>query len=107
MYMMRRYDLVSFSADILNDLMKVQDPKTAMALPLNYGEKFHHLLDQFKQRCIMASIEPVFISDAVYALVALIDESILYSSWPGKEAWSHHLLQVMLFSERLAGVHFF
>lgn len=105
--MMRRYDVVAFSAPILNQVMKLQDPKSASQLSLDYGESFSALLEQFKQHCVLAGVQAALVSDAVYALVALIDESILHSAWPGKEAWSHHLLQVMLFSERLGGVHFF
>ncbi len=47
------------------------------------------------------------VESAKYALCAFIDETILVSTLPLREAWSAHTLQLDLFGEHLAGEGFF
>jgi type VI secretion system protein ImpK len=42
-----------------------------------------------------------------YALVALIDETVLNSQWPFKDQWSDRPLQLEFFGEHMAGERFF
>jgi len=43
------------------------------------------------------------VADAQYAFVALIDETLLFSDWPGRAAWSDTPLESRMFNSRLAG----
>jgi type VI secretion system protein ImpK len=39
----------------------------------------------------------------VYAFVALVDETLLFASWPGQLAWQQHPLESRMYSSRQAG----
>lgn len=39
----------------------------------------------------------------VYAFVALLDETLVFTPWPGQAAWQHKPLEVRLFGSRTAG----
>lgn len=44
---------------------------------------------------------------AHYAVVALVDESVMKSDWPGADQWRREPLQVHYYGNLLAGEHFF
>jgi type IV/VI secretion system ImpK/VasF family protein len=44
---------------------------------------------------------------AQYAAVALVDETVMNSDWPGAEQWRREPLQVHYYDNLLAGEHFF
>lgn len=47
------------------------------------------------------------IEDAKYAFCAALDEAILASNFPLRDAWERRPLQLLLFGDQLAGEHFF
>jgi len=47
------------------------------------------------------------LNQARFALAALIDETIMGSSWSGKDDWSSRTLQYEFFKENVAGIEFF
>ncbi|MDD0974510.1 DotU/TssL family secretion system protein [Pseudomonas fontis] len=46
---------------------------------------------------------PLQIKATVYAFVALVDETLLYSDWSGQAAWQERPLELRLYSSRQAG----
>ena len=44
---------------------------------------------------------------AQYGIVALVDETVMNSTWPGAEQWRREPLQVHYYDNLLAGEHFF
>lgn len=104
---MKRYDMVAYSADIFEKLMPFRDPQISNQLPENTGILLRDALVHLTQVGSDAGVPSHILNESKYALTALIDEYILNSAWPGRLDWSNHLLQVELFSERMAGVHFF
>jgi type VI secretion system protein ImpK len=44
---------------------------------------------------------------AQYGVVALVDETVMNSTWPGAEQWRREPLQVHYYDNNLAGEHFF
>lgn len=76
------------------------EPATLRKLILYY-------LDQLAGNCTLAGIDEGTIRDCRYALVALLDETVM--SVPGKcrDHWMDNPLQLELFQENLAGEGFF
>jgi type VI secretion system protein ImpK len=52
-------------------------------------------------------ISPEDASDASFAIVALLDEILVQTSWPGKLEWQSSPLQFVYFNENTAGESFF
>jgi type IV/VI secretion system ImpK/VasF family protein len=50
---------------------------------------------------------PKYYPEAQYAMVALADETFLYSDWAGRSAWAKHMLEPRMFNTRMAGTELF
>ncbi|MBD3322717.1 MAG: hypothetical protein GF350_16565 [Chitinivibrionales bacterium] len=66
-----------------------------------------YYLDLFKKNCAMISIPEEQISDAQYALVALIDETVLSIPGPCRDFWLSRPLQLDFFGHNIAGEEFY
>ena len=64
-------------------------------------------LDSIDREGQQAGIARTDLEEAKYPLVAFIDETILNSSWTGREQWREHPLQLDLYGEVVAGERFF
>ncbi|WP_342118057.1 type IVB secretion system protein IcmH/DotU [Pseudoduganella sp. OTU4001] len=64
-------------------------------------------LDAFSSEARALRIAVDDIEDAKYAFCAALDEAILASSFPLRDAWERRPLQLLLFGDQLAGEHFF
>jgi type VI secretion system protein ImpK len=64
-------------------------------------------LDRLKTEGKEAGFSSQQIDEARFAVVALIDEAILNSQWPGKKVWLSSKLQSELFGINVAGEEFF
>src|SRR5689334_13099197 len=69
--------------------------------------RLHAALGDFASRARDAGYSRAEIDEARYALAAAVDETLQFSSWPARQAWSVYPLQVELFNDRDAGVGFF
>jgi type VI secretion system protein ImpK len=67
----------------------------------------HHLLGQADSVTRQAGYPPDFAKLATYAVVALLDESILNTPGPLRETWIGYPLQQELFGENVAGENFY
>jgi type VI secretion system protein ImpK len=65
------------------------------------------LLGSMQQRSRAAGASTEDITDATYAIVALLDEILVQTDWPGREAWQASTLQFGYFRENTAGEGFF
>jgi type VI secretion system protein ImpK len=65
------------------------------------------VLEQTSDKARAARVPEEDITEARYALVAFLDEKILTSEWPGKQAWQARPLQLVYFNENTAGEGFF
>lgn len=65
------------------------------------------MLETMTRRCREAQIPDSDIEEAKYAIVALIDEQIFRSPWPGRQHWLARPLQFVYFNENTAGEGFF
>jgi type VI secretion system protein ImpK len=73
----------------------------------NYHEKILQALKDFEKQAITLNWDHYTTTNAKYALIAYIDETILNSSWSGKTTWMSKPLQLELFGEHTAGEGFF
>lgn len=64
-------------------------------------------LDEFVNAARDLRIATEDIDAARYAFCAALDEAILASTFPLREAWERRPLQLLLFGDQLAGEHFF
>ncbi|MGW8393555.1 type IVB secretion system protein IcmH/DotU [Pseudoduganella sp. HUAS MS19] len=64
-------------------------------------------LDEFDSRARALHIAADDIESSKYAFCAALDETILASTFPLRDAWERRPLQLLLFGDQLAGEHFF
>lgn len=64
-------------------------------------------LEALRARARELNIPQQDANEALYAIVAFIDEQILRSDWPGRQQWMAQPLQLVYFNENTAGEGFF
>lgn len=82
------------------------DPNAAAA-PETIHQRMRSFVDALMRRGPELGIPPQDVSDAAYALVALMDETALSKPEPFRSYWMGNLLQFHFFEENLAGDGFF
>jgi type VI secretion system protein ImpK len=98
--------LPDLCADILSftlQLRHAEDPGDFEPFRLQVDELFRI----FETRARQADITAANTELAKYALVALVDELVLNSSWPLKEEWAGRPLQLEYFNDFAAGEEFY
>lgn len=65
------------------------------------------LLDAAKDRALLAGYAPDYVEAADFAVCALLDETLLSSSWPGREEWLLRPLQRIRHATATAGEDFY
>lgn len=65
------------------------------------------LLEKTRRDAIQADLPPEEVSEAEFALVAFLDETVLSSDWSQKDRWLARPLQLELFNRYDAGEEFF
>lgn len=71
------------------------------------GERFDALFRDFEDRAHRANIHLAMVQLAKYALVAFVDQQVLTSELPVKEAWLEQPLQMRYFDQSTAGEDFY
>lgn len=80
-----------------------KDPGSAEAVRI----KVMGMFKDFEEAGRLAGYKPESVQTAKYALTAFIDEIVLGSNWPLKEAWSGNPLQLEYFNDFAAGEEFY
>lgn len=65
------------------------------------------LFEGFEQRAKAQHADAGDLATAKYGLAAFLDEAVLNSEWPGREAWADEPLQLRFFNTYVAGGGFF
>ncbi len=78
-------------------------PSGARALREHLG----HLFQAMHARTQAAGIAPEDAAEAQFAIVALLDEVLVQSNWPGQREWQSSPLQFAYFRDNTAGENFF
>lgn len=100
-------DMIEHMLPLIQDMMVVKQDDIAISLPLEYGSRLRTHIHEIREQWAKDGHKHQDIEDASYALIALVDESIMLSTWPGRDRWAADLLQVEYFQEHLAGVGFY
>lgn len=98
--------LAELSAGLIGfvlQLRKAKDPGPAEALRLKIDEQFRALEADARREGV--PLEDA--QSAKYALAAFIDETVLTSDWPAKDAWAGRPLQLEYFNDFSAGEEFY
>ena len=66
-----------------------------------------HYIDLFKKNCRSMGIRSSMTSDAVYALVALLDETVMSVPGECRDFWVTNPVQLELFGDNLAGEEYY
>ena len=70
-------------------------------------QRISTLLETTATRATENGIPRADLNEALYAIVAFMDEQILRSQWPGRQQWMSQPLQLTYFNENTAGEGFF
>lgn len=97
-------------ADVFSDLFVVSSYLRDMrdlGSPEALRTRLNHMFRDAEERGKEAGFSQDTLTQARYAVVALIDEMIANSRWPNKEQWSSRPLQYDFFGEYVVGEGFF
>jgi len=75
--------------------------------PKALHDKIDSLLKSVESKANQFNIPEEDFLDAKYAVAALVDETVLYSSWPKRSVWLDNPMAVEYFNDALAGEMFF
>ncbi len=78
-----------------------------LGAPENLRQKILPLFTKMETEGAQRGVPPVDLREAKFALTALLDETLMGSSWPGKSNWEKRMLQDELFNTTNAGEEFF
>ncbi|NKB47444.1 MAG: hypothetical protein GKR77_06615 [Legionellales bacterium] len=103
-------DYLSLNLEVKKQITSLFD----LALQLHWQPEQLIAADLLKQQTIQTlrslyipQVTTTDLAAVQYALAALVDELVAYSTWSAKEDWLGQPLQVILFDDHLAGERFF
>ncbi|MFP4013045.1 MAG: type IVB secretion system protein IcmH/DotU [Chitinispirillaceae bacterium] len=98
--------IVDFCNDIFMFVVKVRETEN-VGDPVLLRRTVCCYLNDFVSNCRCAGVNSDTIGNALYALVALVDETVMSTAGAYRDFWSSKLLQIEYFGENLAGTKFF
>ncbi len=75
--------------------------------PAEFRKRVVKMVEKMEEDARKAGVSSVAVEEARFALVALFDEAVLNSAWPGKDTWRVTPLQLELLKINVAGEEFF
>lgn len=75
--------------------------------PATLRQRAEALIDQSAERARAAGADAAEVREAEFCLVAFLDEAVMTSEWPGRDAWAAHPLQLSRYDRYDAGEAFF
>lgn len=92
--------------DLLHIVLRLRDTGDA-GEPAALRKLILHYLDRFGSACSAAGCPAPLVEQARFALVALVDETVLTTGGAARDAWLINPIQLELFGDALAGESFF
>lgn len=102
----KKADLTTLCTDIFLIVIRMREAED-LGTPESLRKLILHYLDLFKKNCRAMEFNPSLVSDAVYALVALLDETVMSTPGECRNYWVTNPIQLELFGDNLAGEGFF
>ena len=99
-------DIPSLSTDIFLIAIRMREAED-LGDPVSLRKLIMYYLDQFRKNCKAVGIGDGSIDEALYAIVALIDETVLSSPGACRDYWFARPVQLDLFGDNIAGEEFF
>lgn len=105
---MRADSLGRVAGDLITYVQLFRDaPEAGRPQATELRRQLIELLDSISRSATGASIDPSELDAARFALAAWADETILRSSWSGRDEWALELLQMNLFRTNKGGDEFY
>lgn len=95
------------SQNIFSQVAGLRAPGSSVKVREDFRERLLEAFDDLERKAFERQIPMVMLKDAKYALAAYVDEAVLGSDWPGREAWMGRPLQLEMFGDHVAGEGFF
>jgi type VI secretion system protein ImpK len=98
--------LSTLCTDILLIVIKMRDAEDiGDTAPLR--KLIHYYIKQFEKNCAVIGIKPETVNAVKYALVAILDETVLSNKGPAREFWITSPMQLELYGDNIAGEGFY
>jgi type VI secretion system protein ImpK len=102
----KQESIANLCTDIFLIVIRMRESEN-LGEPSSLRKLLMHYIELFKKNCNALQIEPAMINDAVYALVALLDETVMSIPGPCRDFWIVNPVQLELFEDNFAGQGFF
>lgn len=99
----KMYDACSDPLILASQLATARELPAADVLQRRISTVF----EKMASKCREAGFDDQDVTDARYAIAALMDEQVFRSSWSGRQQWMSQPLQLVYFNENTAGEGFF
>jgi type VI secretion system protein ImpK len=99
-------DMPGLATDLFLIVIRMREAED-LGDPASLRKLILYYLDLFKRNCKTASIADEAVNEALYAIVALIDESVLSVPGACRDYWFGRPLQLDLFGDNIAGEEFY
>lgn len=99
-------DIIDLCKDVVSIVYKMRQTKE-LSDPVNLRNHILQYLSRFKSNCKIAGYSDIAVNDALYAIVSLIDETVLSIPGDCRCVWLINPLQLHLFNNVIAGEEFY
>lgn len=98
--------LTKLCTDIFLIVIRMRESEN-LGKPAALRKLIIHYIDLFKKNCRSMNISSSMTTDAVYSLVALLDETVMSVPGECRDFWVTNPIQLELFGDNLAGEEFY
>jgi type VI secretion system protein ImpK len=99
-------DMAGLATDLFLIVIRMRESED-LGDPASLRKLISYYIDLFRRNCKAAGIPDDAVNEAVYAIVALIDETVLSVPGACRDYWFGRPLQLDLFGDNIAGEEFF
>ena len=99
-------DMAGLATDLFMIVIRMREAED-LGDPASLRKLVVYYLDLFKRNCKTAGIAEEAVNEALYAIVALIDETVLSVPGACRDYWFGRPLQLDLFGDNIAGEEFY
>jgi type VI secretion system protein ImpK len=99
-------DMPGLATDLFLIVIRMREAEE-LGDPAALRKLIMYFIDLFKKNCITAGLGKDAVDEAVYAIVALIDETVLSVPGACRDYWFDRPLQLDLFGDNIAGEEFY
>ncbi len=99
-------NLATLCTDIFLIIIRMRESED-LGEPAALRKLIMHYLELFKKNCRAMNIDAAIVNDTIYALVALLDETVMSVPGQCRDFWITNPIQLQLFGTNIAGEEFF